>query len=248
MTDPVLEIDHLDVRYGEVVALAEVQLRIEPARVCGLVGVNGAGKSTLLQVLAGLIRPDRGRIRIAGRPPEQARRDGRIAYVPQHERVDWSFPISIREIVAAGRYGRQGPLRRPSPADRKAVDDAIEKVGLAELAERPVGQLSGGQRKRAFVARGIAQDADLLLLDEPFAGVDRASETGITRLLRALATDGRTVVVASHDLHALPTLCDEVALLRRRVLAHGPTAQMLVPQQLAPALGLDPDGEVDRWT
>ncbi|EWS79518.1 ABC transporter [Brachybacterium phenoliresistens] len=241
---PALALHQVHVRYGEVTALDGVDLELAPGRVTGLIGMNGSGKSTLMRTAMGMQRPDRGTVRLAGHDPARARSRGLAGYVPQSEAVDWDFPISVREVVMMGRYGHQGPLRRPSRADRAAVDEALDRVELADIAERQIGRLSGGQRKRAFVARGIAQDASLLLLDEPFAGVDKRSEATLVRLLRELAADGRTVLVSTHDLHALPQLADDAVLLLRRVLYHGPVAGALEPAVLARAFGLDPTAEV----
>jgi manganese transport system ATP-binding protein len=160
-----------------------------------------------------------------------------VAYMPQAEEVDWTFPVSVSDVVAMGLYGRLGAARRLRAADRTAVDDALERVGLAELRKRQIGQLSGGQRKRVFIARSIAQDARLLLLDEPFAGVDRASERTMTALLKALRDEGRSVLVSTHDLAGVPELCDEAVLLHRRVLAQGDPFQVLTHGNLALAFG-----------
>jgi manganese transport system ATP-binding protein len=187
----------------------------------------------------GMVRPERGQVLIDGGTPAAARRTGRIGYVPQTEAVDWTFPVSVRDVVMMGRYGHQGLTRRPRPDDRAAVDEALERVELTSLQDRQIGQLSGGQRKRAFVARGLAQGAEILLLDEPFAGVDKRSEATIVRLLREFAEAGRTVVVSTHDLHALPQLADEAVLLMRRVLLHAGVDEVLRPERLALAFGLD---------
>lgn len=234
-----IEVDGVTVRYGDVLALDDVSLRIAPGTVTALIGMNGAGKSTLFKTVTGLIRPGRGTVRLDGVAPAAARRQGRVGYVPQSEDVDWTFPVSVRDVVMMGRYGRLGPTRRPKAADRAAVDEALERVELTALADRQIGRLSGGQRKRAFVARGIAQDAPILLLDEPFAGVDKGSEATIVRLLRDLAADGRTVLVSTHDLHALPSLADEAVLLLHRVVFHGSVDDALAPERLAQAFGLD---------
>lgn len=230
------------VRYGEVLALDGASLEVGSGRVTGLVGMNGSGKSTLFKAIMGMVRPDAGTVLIDGADPRQARTAGLVGYVPQSEDVDWAFPVSVRDVVMMGRYGHQGLTRRVRPADRAAVADALERVELTEYAHRQIGQLSGGQKKRAFVARGIAQGARVLLLDEPFAGVDKRSEATIVGLLRDLAADGCTVLVSTHDLHALPQLADDTVLLLRHVLFHGPVAEALVPQQLALAFGLDPLG------
>ncbi len=234
-----ITIDRLTVEYGEHRALDDVSLELPAGRVTGLIGMNGAGKSTLFKAAMGVVRPRRGTVRLGGLDPAAARRRGLVAYVPQSEDVDWAFPISVREVVMTGRYGRLGPTRRARAADHAAVDEALERVELAELAARQIGALSGGQRKRAFVARGLAQDARILLLDEPFAGVDKRSEAMIVALLRELAADGRTVLVSTHDLHALPALADEAVLLLRRVVYRGPVAEALRPERLAAAFGLD---------
>lgn len=235
-----LRVEHATVRYGDVVALDDASVTLEAGRVCGLVGMNGSGKSSLFRAIMGRVPIGAGRVEILGREPEAARREGLVGYVPQHEDVDRTFPVSVREVVATGRYGRLGPTRRLRDPDRAAVDDALDRVGLADLAARPIGALSGGQRKRAFVARGLAQEARLLLLDEPFAGVDTTSAAVVTRLLRELADDGATVLVATHDLDELPALADEAVLLRGRPLLHDRCDVALRPAHLARAFGLDP--------
>lgn len=239
MSVQALDVHDVSVNYGEVKALDGATLQLDSGRICGLVGMNGSGKSTLFKSIMGLVKPDRGTVAIHGLSPAQARKQGIIGYVPQSEEVDWDFPISVRDVVMMGRYGHMGPLRRPKATDRQAVDEALERVELTEFANRQIGQLSGGQKKRAFVARGIAQNATLLLLDEPFAGVDKRSEATITRLLRELAAAGATVLVSTHDLHALPQLADEAVLLMRRVLTHGTPDSVLTPSNLALAFGLD---------
>lgn len=237
-----VSVEHVTVRYGDIVALDDASLTVTAGRVTGLIGMNGSGKSTLFKSIMGAIRPECGSVRIGDMTPAAARSSGRVAYVPQTEDVDWAFPISVRDVVMMGRYGRLGMTRRAGAGDRTAAEQALERVELAELGDRQIGALSGGQKKRAFVARCIAQDSELLLLDEPFAGVDQRSEAMIVRLLRELAAAGRTVLVSTHDLHALPDLADEAALLLRRVLFHGSVAEALAPQRLAQAFGLNTRG------
>ncbi len=234
-----IRVENVSVHYGEVHALDNVDLTLNSGSVCGLIGMNGSGKSTLFKVIMGMIKPDNGSVRIAGLDAAAARKSGRVGYVPQSEDVDWTFPISVRDVVMMGRYGHLGFLRRPRRADREAVAAALERVELTEFADRQIGQLSGGQKKRAFVARGIAQDASILLLDEPFAGVDKRSEATISTLLRELAADGRSILVSTHDLHAVPKLCDEAVLLMRKVLVHSDPDTVLQPENLALAFGLD---------
>ncbi|MEV8338022.1 metal ABC transporter ATP-binding protein [Leucobacter sp. NPDC077196] len=234
-----ISVRDITVGYGEITALEQASLQVESGRVTGVIGMNGSGKSTLFKAIMGAIRIEHGSVEVAGATPAAARANGLLAYVPQSEDVDWAFPVSVRDVVMMGRYGRLGITRRPSASDHTAVEQALERVELAELGDRQIGSLSGGQKKRAFVARSIAQDAEILLLDEPFAGVDQRSEATIVRLLRELAAGGRTVLVSTHDLHALPDLADEAALLLRSVLFHGPVAEALAPERLAQAFGLE---------
>ncbi|WP_406278605.1 metal ABC transporter ATP-binding protein [Nocardia sp. NBC_00881] len=239
MNTPAVEVRDVTVHYGDVLALDRVDLTLAQGRVCGLIGMNGSGKSTLFKTVMGLVKPDRGSVLINGRAPLEARRAGALGYVPQAEDVDWSFPLSVYDVVMTGRYGQMGFTRRPRRGDRAAVAAALERVELTDLADRQIGQLSGGQRKRAFVARGLAQGATILLLDEPFAGVDKRSEATITTLLRELADGGATILVSTHDLHALPGLADEAVLLMRSVLEHGDPDFVLQPENMARAFGLD---------
>lgn len=244
MSEPAILVNDVTVRYGDVLALDRASLSIDHGRVCALIGMNGSGKSTLFKSIMGLLKPGSGSVLLDGDTPAKARANSAIGYVPQSEMVDWAFPISVREVVTMGRYGRLGFTRRLRSVDHAAVNHALERVELTDLADRQIGRLSGGQRKRAFVARGIAQGATTLLLDEPFAGVDKRSEATITRLLRELAEAGATVLVSTHDLHALPALADEAVLLQQRVLLHGSPSEVLQPQNLALAFGLDPREQV----
>ena len=237
MSAPVVEATGVAVSYGDNVALDGVDLTLDGGLVHGLIGMNGSGKSTLFKTLMGLVRADQGRIELFGGSPDKARRAGRVAYVPQSEDVDWAFPVSVRDVATMGRYGRMGSTRRASDEDRGAVEDALARVELTDLADRQIGRLSGGQRKRAFLARALAQGAELLLLDEPFAGVDKRSEATITGLLGELAGEGLTIMVSTHDLVSVPALCASVALINRRVVAQGPPQQVLVPELLAEAFG-----------
>jgi manganese transport system ATP-binding protein len=239
VTVSAIAVEAATVYYGDVLALDSATVSIDAGRVCGLIGMNGSGKSTLLKAIMGLVQLDRGSVLIDGDSPAQARKSGVIGYVPQSEDVDWAFPLSVRDVVMMGRYGRQGWTRRPSRADHHAVDEALDRVELTDLAARQVGALSGGQRKRAFVARGIAQGATIMLLDEPFAGVDKRSEATLSILLRSLSAEGRTILISTHDLHALTDLCDEAILLMQKVLLQGHPSEVLKPDNLALAFGLD---------
>lgn len=231
----------LSVSYQDVQALSGVDLELSAARICGLIGVNGSGKSTLFKCLMGLVQPQAGTVSLFGQDHRTARRNNLVAYVPQSEDVDWTFPLSVGDVVMMGRYGLMGPARRASRADRDAVDRALDRVDLRAQRHRQIGELSGGQKKRAFVARSIAQDAQLLLLDEPFAGVDTASEATLITLLQELRDEGRTALISTHDLAGVPDLCDEAVLLHQRVLAHGLPAEVLTHDKLALAFGPLPD-------
>lgn len=236
-----LRITGLTVRYGDVLALEDVDLEVAPGAACGLIGANGSGKSTLFKAAVGLVRPVRGSVEVLGGPADVARRRGVVAYVPQADDVDPSFPVDVADVVLMGRYHRMGLRRHPGEADRTAVRDALERVGLAHLAHRQIGRLSGGQRQRVLLARALAQEAQLLLLDEPFTGVDAASEAAVTAVLRDLLAAGRSLVVSTHDLAMVPALCEHSLLLQRRVLAAGPTAQVLTAENLARTFGFERD-------
>ena len=225
---PALLVDDVTVRYDTVLALQNVTLKLEPGRVCGLVGTNGSGKSTLFKTIMGLVKPTSGQVTICGTSPAVARRRTQVAYVPQAEAVDWNFPIGVREVVMTGRYGHQGFLRRPRPADHEAVDAALERVGMTALAGRQIGQLSGGQ---------VERNAGEI---EPFAGVDATTEHALTGLIRELAAGGHAILVATHDLAGLARLCDEAVLLQRQVLVHGAPDEILRPENLARAFGAPP--------
>lgn len=231
-----LTVTGLGVRYGDTVALTGVDLDLAEGQVCALVGTNGSGKSTLLRAVMGLVA-HAGTVRVLGEDPARARRAQWVGYVPQAEELDVRFPIDVAQVVATGRYGRLGPTRRPGAADRAAVTEALGVVGLADRARAPYGDLSGGQRRRVLLARAIAQEARLLLLDEPFAGVDVASAATITAVLRDLAARGVAALVATHDLAGVPDLADEALLLAGRVVAHGSPADVLTPARLAEAFG-----------
>lgn len=230
------QIDDLSVAYGASLVLRHVRLQVPAGVVMGLVGPNGAGKSTLVKASLGLVAPLAGRVTFFGRPWAQARH--RVAYMPQTADVDWDFPITVREVVAMGTYGRLGWFRRPGRPERARISSALREVGLGELADRPIGQLSGGQRQRAFLARTLAQEPDLFVMDEPFAGVDARSQHAIVTVLHRLRSQGRTVLMVHHDLATVRRYCDHVTLLNREVVASGPVAQAFTPQTVRRAYGV----------
>lgn len=218
-------------------ALREASFAIPTGTITALVGVNGAGKSTLFKALMDFVPVAKGRVEILGRPVKEALKAQAIAYVPQAEEVDWSFPVLVEDVVMMGRYGHMGFLRRAREEDRQAVATALTRVNMSEFRHRQIGELSGGQKKRVFLARALAQDAKIILLDEPFTGVDVRTEEQIVALLRTLRDEGRVMLVATHNLGSVPEFCDRVVLVKGTVLAHGPTAEVFTPDNLRKAFG-----------
>lgn len=220
-----------------VMALQDATFELGPGTICGLVGVNGSGKSTLFKAIMGFVTPSHGEVRIAGLPVREALKRGYVAYVPQSEDVDWNFPVLVEDVVMMGRYGHMNFLRIPSTADKRAVTKALERVGMAHYRHYQIGELSGGQKKRVFLARALAQEARVILLDEPFTGVDVKTETAIVDLLRQLRASGHLMLVSTHNLGSVPDFCDHVVLLNRVVLAAGPTAHTFTQKNLERAFG-----------
>ncbi|WP_208350619.1 manganese/iron ABC transporter ATP-binding protein [Pseudaestuariivita rosea] len=204
-------------------ALWDASFDIPRGTVTALVGVNGAGKSTLFKAIMGFLPAAKGDIRLFDKTVKQALRENLVAYVPQSEDVDWAFPVLVEDVVMMGRYGHMGFLRRPSQADHDAVDQALARVSMQDYRHRQIGELSGGQRKRVFLARALAQDGKIILLDEPFTGVDVTTETQIIALLRELREEGRVMLVSTHNLGSVPEFCDRTILIKGTVLGYGPT-------------------------
>jgi len=221
--------------YGDALILRDIDLDLPPASLTAVVGPNGSGKSTLLRAILGLTPVTTGSVSVDGLPAERAR--GRIAYVPQREAVDWSFPISAGDVVMMGRYPGLGLVRRPGSRDRRAVAEALERVGIAELARRQIGALSGGQQQRVFLARALVQEASVLLLDEPMTGVDQATEQAIDGLLHELRDEGATIVLTTHDLESAAAHSDRLLFVNRRIVAYGTPAETFTPPILHATFG-----------
>ena len=219
------------------VALRDASFQLGGGSICALVGVNGSGKSTLFKAIMGLVQPAAGSVRIAGGPVRAALKQNLIAYVPQAEEVDWSFPVSVWDVVLMGRYGYMNFMRIPRAEDRRIAGESLARVGMAEFRDRQIGELSGGQRKRVFLARALAQRGRIILLDEPFTGVDVNTETAIITLLRELRETGHIVLVSTHNLGSVPEFCDHVVLVNRTVLAAGPIAEVFTEENLLRAFG-----------
>ena len=218
-------------------ALRDASFAVPRGTITALVGVNGAGKSTLFKAIMGFVPAAAGEIRLLGRTVREALRANLVAYVPQSEEVDWSFPVLVEDVVMMGRYGHMGFFRRPSRRDRAAVGDALARVGMGDFRERQIGELSGGQRKRVFLARALAQEGEVILLDEPFTGVDVKTEDQIVALLRELRQEGRVMLVATHNLGSVPQFCDRTVLVKGTVIAHGPTETTFTRHNLERAFG-----------
>jgi manganese/iron transport system ATP-binding protein len=232
---PVLELRHVAVAYDRVPAVEDVDGVVTAGQSVALIGPNGAGKSTLIKAVLGLVPVVRGSVTVLGRPPAASRRQ--VASVPQADALDAEFPVSAFQAVLMGRYPRIGFIRRPGAADRQAAEEALAAVGLVERASARFGTLSGGQRQRVLLARAIAQEPRLLLLDEPFTGVDALSQELLLAALRRLRSGGAAVVMATHDLGLAHLACDEVCLLNRHQIGFGPIGTTLTPERLRATYG-----------
>jgi manganese/iron transport system ATP-binding protein/manganese/zinc/iron transport system ATP- binding protein len=226
-----IEVEHLTVSYGPSPALLDVSVQIPAGQLVGVIGPNGSGKSTFIKAILGFVRPDFGTVKLFGEPADHAK--GRVAYVPQRGSVDWDFPITVREVALMGRYGHRPWWRNLAPADYRHADEALEMVRMSEFRERQIGQLSGGQQQRVFMARAMAQGAEILLLDEPFAGVDAATERAILDVLERTKAAGKTLVVVHHDLATAAEYFDRILLLKQRLFAFGPPEVVLKPELLS---------------
>ena len=218
-------------------AMWNASFEIPRGTVTALVGVNGSGKSTLFKAIMGFVPTAKGDIRILGMSVRDALRKNLVAYVPQAEEVDWAFPVLVEDVVMMGRYGHMGFLRRPKAVDRAKVDEALRRVNMQDFRHRQIGELSGGQRKRVFLARALAQDGQVILLDEPFTGVDVKTEDQIIALLRELRDEGRVMLVSTHNLGSVPEFCDRTVFVKGTVLRYGPTETTFTRENLEEAFG-----------
>ncbi len=230
-----LKVEQLSVNYDKTPVLWDICCEIPEGKLVGIIGPNGAGKSTFLKTLLGMTRPISGRIEFFGQPYRKVR--NRIAYVPQRSSVDWDFPITAFEVVLMGRYGKMGVLKWPNAADRRAAQHALDMVGMLPFADRQISQLSGGQQQRLFIARALLQDADLYLMDEPFAGVDMATEKAIILLMDKLKVQGKTLLVVHHDLSTVDNYFDWVIMFNTCLIASGSTTDVFNSEMILRTYG-----------
>lgn len=234
----VLKVDGVTVAYQNGhVALREASFELESGHITALVGVNGSGKSTLFKTIMGFLNPVKGRVSIGDMSIKEARKQNLVSYVPQAEEVDWAFPVSVFDVVMMGRYGSMNLLRIPKKHDREKVEEGLRKVGMWEYRDRQIGELSGGQKKRVFLARALAQGSRIILLDEPFTGVDVNTEAQIIELLNELRASGHLILVSTHDLGAVPEFCSWAVIIKREVLAAGPLEEVFTQENLTAAFG-----------
>ena len=219
------------------VAIHDASFRLESGTICALVGINGSGKSTLFKAIMGFLTPAKGRVRVGGEPIRTAQKRNWVAYVPQAEEVDWSFPVSVWDVVLMGRYGYMNFLRMPRTGDKQIAEESLRRVQMWDFRDRQIGELSGGQKKRVFLARALAQQGRVILLDEPFTGVDVKTEAAIIALLRELRDLGHIILVSTHDLGSVPEFCDEAVIINRTVLAFGSVAEVFTEANLTRAFG-----------
>lgn len=235
MSKPALEIHDLTVAYRKKPVLWGIDLAVEPGALVGIIGPNGAGKSTLIKACMGLLPLSSGWVEVFGQPLKKNLK--RVGYIPQRESIDWDFPVTAYDVVLMGRYGHVGLFRWPSRSDKNLALECLESVGMIQFAKRQISQLSGGQQQRVFLARALAQQSDVYFMDEPFAGVDAATEESIIRLLRELRAAGKTVFVVHHDLSTADEYFDQIALINQRLVAFGETADVFTPDLIQKTYG-----------
>ena len=238
VSHPRLDVEGVSVSYSNGhLALRDASFKLSSGTICALVGVNGSGKSTLFKSIMGFVTPTAGSVRINGLPVREVLKQHQVAYVPQAEDVDWEFPVSVWDVAMMGRYGAMNFLRIPRAVDKARVEESLHRVSMWEFKDRQIGELSGGQKKRVFLARALAQGGQVILLDEPFTGVDVKTEEAIITLLRELRKEGCIILVSTHNLGSVPEFCDQVVLINRTVLAYGPTSEVFTEKNLSAAFG-----------
>jgi len=235
MTHPALELHDLTVSYAKKPVLYGVDVQVPQGALVGIIGPNGAGKSTMIRAIMGLTPASSGWVQIFGESFEKNRH--RVGYVPQREQVDWDFPVNVMDVVLMGRYGRRGWLRRVTKEDKEIAEESLDKVGMLPFRNRQIANLSGGQQQRVFLARALAQQSDLYLMDEPFAGVDATTERAIVTLLQDLQSQGKTILVVHHDLTTAKEYFDHLLLLNMRLVSFGKTQDVFTVEQLQKTYG-----------
>ena len=236
MKEPSLLVENLSVTYNNGhKALDNASFSIPGESITALVGINGSGKSTLFKAIMGFVKSSEGKIEVLGGSVKDALKESLVAYVPQNEEIDWDFPVLVKDVVMIGRYGHMGILKMPKQKDHDIVKDSLKKVGMSELEHRQISELSGGQRKRVFLARALAQQSRIILMDEPFTGIDVNTEEEIMALLRQLKSQGKVMLISTHNLGSVPEFCDRTILLNRRVLAEGNTSEVFTQENLTNA-------------
>ena len=232
---PILEVHDLIVSYEQSPVLWNVDLTLPQGQLIGILGPNGAGKSTLIKAIMGLVNPTGGYVKIFDKSLEEVR--SRISYVPQRESVDWNFPASVLDVVMMGTYGKLGLFKRPGKKEKEIALASLDKVGMSAFINRQISELSGGQQQRVFLARALAQDADLYLMDEPFAGVDMATETAIFELLKQMTKEGKTVIVVHHDIYSAMNYFNWIVMLNLHLVASGPKETVVTEELLRKTYG-----------
>ena len=236
MKEPSLLVEGLSVIYSNGhKALDNASFSIPRQSITALVGINGSGKSTLFKAIMGFVKSSGGRIELFGGSVKDALKANLVAYVPQNEEIDWDFPVLVKDVVMMGRYGHMGFLKIPNDNDYEIVEDSLKKVGMLELENRQISELSGGQRKRVFLARALAQQSEIILMDEPFTGIDVNTEEEIMELLRAMKAEGKVMLISTHNLGSVPEFCDRTILLNKTVLAEGETTKVFTQENLTNA-------------
>ncbi len=235
VSSPVIEVHDLTVSYDQSPVLWNVDLSLPSGKLIGILGPNGAGKSTLIKAIMGLVKPTSGYVKIFDKTLQDVR--SRISYVPQRESVDWNFPASVLDVVMMGTYGKLGLFKRPGKKEKEIALGCLDQVGMMSFVNRQISELSGGQQQRVFIARALAQEADLYLMDEPFAGVDMATETAIFQLLKDMTSKGKTIVVVHHDIHSAMNYFDWIIMLNLHLVGSGPTELVMTEELLRKTYG-----------